>query len=332
MALRKKPHNIGFAVCALERNAGGRAQIFPDGVFRAVDGRPAKLPGWFVKDHAALLAGAAARTNEFVVDYEHQTLNAERNGQPAPAAGWFSGKDLSHIPGEGIFTEVRWTERAKSYIENDEYRYISPVFKFNPSTGEITELLHIALVNTPALDGMSPAALSYLQGEPRMNEALLELLGLSKDAGEDDVLAALKEKLAEPKPAAPQTAEPDPKRYIEISALKELSDELAALKAKQSADEVAALVAANHKKLPTQKMRDWAGKLTVSALKEFLADAPEMPALDGGTQSGGAAPGGSAGTEDAWKAEFAASAALKTEFGDETLYITYKRAEAGGRI
>lgn len=61
------------------------------GKFRATDGRPHDVPHWFIDaDLAAqIIAEFEARANRTVVDYEHQTLLAAQNGQPAPAAGWF---------------------------------------------------------------------------------------------------------------------------------------------------------------------------------------------------------------------------------------------------
>lgn len=43
-------------------------------------------------------------------------------------------------------------------------------------------------------------------------------------------------------------------------------------------------------------------------------------------------PAETASTPDGWKAEYAKSDALKSEFGDEASYVAFKSAEAGGRI
>jgi len=60
------------------------------------------------------------RAVDIVVDYEHQTLT---NSQ-APASGWIKGLSLGN---DGIYAEVEWTDRAKGYLSNKEYRYLSPV-------------------------------------------------------------------------------------------------------------------------------------------------------------------------------------------------------------
>lgn len=89
---------------------------------------------------------------DLVIDYEHQTLNTDWNGAPAPAAGWISKLELRE---NGIWaTEITWTEEAKRYIEELKYRYISPVLDFNDhdrhDDGWIGASLHsVALTNTP---------------------------------------------------------------------------------------------------------------------------------------------------------------------------------------
>lgn len=107
---------------------------------------------------AQLVAQVAARATPFVIDYEHQTLRAVNNGKPAPAAGWFS--QVEWREGSGLYaTGVEWTENAAAMIAAGEYKFISPVFGYN-RRGEVIELLHAALTNTPALDGMDAVMLA----------------------------------------------------------------------------------------------------------------------------------------------------------------------------
>jgi phage I-like protein len=131
-------------------------QLLPEGAFRANDGRPANAPHYVLaKAHGeALIAAFKGRGQDMVVDYEHQTLLTQENGRPARAAGWI--RDLEWRPGKGLFaTRVKWTEAARAAIKADEYRYISPVFIYEPGSGVITRLYNAALTNTPALDGMA---------------------------------------------------------------------------------------------------------------------------------------------------------------------------------
>lgn len=142
--------------------ATNEIQLFPAGEFASVDGRPDDTDNgvWILTAELAaeLVAQVSAATTPFVIDYEHQTLNAVKNGQPAPAAGWFS--QVEWREGEGLYAiGVEWTEAAAAMIAKKEYRFISPVFAYN-KRGEVKQLLHAALTNTPALDGMDAVMLA----------------------------------------------------------------------------------------------------------------------------------------------------------------------------
>lgn len=89
------------------------------------------------------------RNLDIVIDYEHQTLN----DQQAPAGGWI--KDLS-VGKDGILAKVEWTSRAKDYLKNKEYRYLSPVIMTRKKDGKAVLLHSVALTNTPAINGMKP--------------------------------------------------------------------------------------------------------------------------------------------------------------------------------
>ena len=79
----------------------------------------------------------------------HCTLVA-KNGQPAPAAGWFN--QLVWRDGQGLYAVgIRWNEKAKAMIAAREYRYISPVFIFDPVNGNVQRILSVAITNNPAL-------------------------------------------------------------------------------------------------------------------------------------------------------------------------------------
>ncbi len=142
-------------------------RILPAGVFRAKDGRPAHLPGWKIDaEIAQRVIAASASVDELVIDYEHQTINAEKNGQPAPAAGWF--KRMVWREGAGLFAvDVQWTDKARAMIAAGEYRYISPVFPYNTVTGEVQKIVGLGLTNNPALPGLANlAALSAQRADP----------------------------------------------------------------------------------------------------------------------------------------------------------------------
>ena len=136
----------------------GQAQLLPAGEFAARDGRPGPGKAWKRDDTqgralAASINATAAQT-PVVIDYEHQTLRAEANGQPAPAAGWI--RQVTWRDGQGLFAQVEWTDAAKARIQAGEYRYISPVITADAETGAVTGMHLAALVNHPALLGMEP--------------------------------------------------------------------------------------------------------------------------------------------------------------------------------
>ncbi|MCM8622333.1 MAG: phage protease [Candidatus Accumulibacter sp.] len=141
-------------------------RLIPAGLFSATDGRPNGLPGWRMSRASALeiIHLAAARVSDFVIDYEHQSLNSPSNGKPNPAAGWF--KRLEWREGDGLYvTDARWTERAAAMIRAKEYRFISPVFYYDHK-GEVLGVVSAALTNTPALDGLTElAAASRILGQ-----------------------------------------------------------------------------------------------------------------------------------------------------------------------
>ena len=138
---------------------------------------------------AAMKEQIAQRGVDLVVDYEHQTLTGER----APAAGWV--KELFAEDGH-IKARVEWTIPAKQYLENKEYRYLSPVITVRKSDNKATGLHSLALTNTPAIAGMTPIVNSstFQGGETNMNELIKKIaaaLGLGEDADEEQILTAL---------------------------------------------------------------------------------------------------------------------------------------------
>ena len=177
---------------------------------------------------AAMKAQIAQRGVDLVVDYEHQTLT----GEQAPAAGWV--KELFLDDGQ-IKARVEWTDRAKAYLENREYRYLSPV-----------------ITNTPAIEHMEAIvnSLDYEEGgQNTMNEfmkKLAALLGLGEDATEEQVAEALKACVEENKSlkeSAAEAAKQQPAEDDKVVANKAVC-ELLGLKAGAATADVAAAIMA----------------------------------------------------------------------------------------
>lgn len=295
----------GRVLAALTALTGGtgEVQLLPAGEFRAWDGRPRDVRAWRIAaaEAAAIGADVAARATPVVIDYEHQTLYAKENGQPAPAAGWF--RRIEWREGEGLFaTGVTWTERARAMIAAGEYRYLSPVFAYDPA-GRVTKLLHAALTNTPALDGMAAVAArteGLDEGEQPMTTETLARLGLAEGATPEQVDQAVAALVASAAAATEQVAAltgqaPDPARYAPVETLQAVQGELAALRAEAAAravDETVRGALADGRLLPA--MESWARELggkDLAALTGYVEAARPIAALTG-NQTGGRSPQG----------------------------------------
>jgi phage I-like protein len=114
-------------------------QLLPAGEFSGRDGR-----GPYKTDAAAILDWFA-KWGERVIDYEHPE---ERRGQPVPGAGWI--KEMQ-ARGDGVWGRVEWTARAAKMIADKEYRYLSPVFDYEPATGRVARIASAGLTNQPNL-------------------------------------------------------------------------------------------------------------------------------------------------------------------------------------
>lgn len=302
---------VGLAACLFQVRADSReVQLLPAGAFHAIDGRPGDVPGkhWQLDAAAAqrVIAAAQARQNPFVIDYEHQTLNAEKNGQPAPAAGWWDAAKMEWRDGVGLFaTDVQWTDQARAKIAANEYKFFSPVFKYDKQTGVVTDILMGALTNYPALDGMEALAARAASMNPSDKSSqetetmkeLLKLLGLKDDATEAEAIAALnaitKSKTdAETAAAALKAAadKPDPAKFVPVETVTALQTQVAALTAQMTEREVNDLVKQaldDGRLLPA--METWArelGKKDMAQLKAYIGAAQPIAALKG-TQTGG---------------------------------------------
>lgn len=323
-------HNMVALTLTIDKNidsdGNGEIQIFPDGRFYAKDGR--RPEGWQLTAEFAnkLIEAAQKQKDDYMVDYEHQTIYAASNGQPNPAAGWF--KELEYREGEGLFAKVKWNEAAAQQIKNDEYRYISPFFE-SDEEGNILSLFNVGLTNTPAIDGMAKVvALSELVPSTRSRSSFLEQLKALIDNAEglsaDQLVGAVKEMVnqvdwltqktpeapkadtapTDPEPTAeppkePETnteasaeaSEPDPEKYVPIEAFNEIRDQLAELQKAQNTQALNSVVEEAlqaGKLLPSQK--NWAlnlGTKNIDSLKEYLANAQPIVPI-GKTQSGGA--------------------------------------------
>lgn len=219
--------------------------LLPAGRIVGRDGR-----AWVAND----LPGIIRRTMEHAgktrlpVDYEHQTMLAPKNGQPAPAAGWITALQSR---ADGIWGLVEWTPRAANMLANKEYKYISPVFSHD-TNGNVLLLLNAALTNMPNLDLVAAARQEVTMGDDL--QELRGLLGLPDTAGIPEITARVRDMMM----AANTAATPDPSEWVPMGAFEKVYTEL--LKTRQGVSQREAEIAVNAQiqaghMIPA--MRDW---------------------------------------------------------------------------
>lgn len=293
--------------------ANGHIQLFPFGRFYPADGRDEGVGGWYVDDSNgyALAESINQLGIDLMIDYEHQTLYLEKNGQGNPAAGWI--KQVEYRPNEGLFATVAWTDKAASQIKAGEYRYISPLF-IPDSDGRVVQVLNAALTNRPALHNLAEAfALSHTFNQQKQGQPMLKLLqqlfdapnaseaemvekltALSAAKGDSKVALSavydeLKTQTAQAVALSAQVANPDPTKFVALSQMQAVQTELNTLKAQQAKEKADTLIAqalSDGRLLPAQK--EWAENLAQTnlvALSDYLATVTPNAALSGGMQA-----------------------------------------------
>lgn len=171
---------------------------------------------------------------QLVLDYEHQTLT----GDEAPAAGWIT--QLLDKGEVGLWGAVSWTARGAAYVQNREYRYLSPVVLVRKSDRRAVRLHSVALTNTPEIRNLLPlvakTAISHQlsatsqEEEDRMREKLIEILQLKADATDAEIAEAVQAIRAKAT-AAPAPAAPDVLTALGLKAEASLSETIATVHA-----------------------------------------------------------------------------------------------------
>lgn len=144
---------------------------------------------WLFDEHAGMLVQSSfhGRAIDLPIDWEHATQHRASKGESAPAAGWIKQLELRNGALWGL---VDWTPRASEQVINREYRFLSPVFDFDPDTTRIARLVSAGLTNKP---NFLLTALNQENTEVTpvtLSPALLTALGLPATATEEQALAA----------------------------------------------------------------------------------------------------------------------------------------------
>jgi phage I-like protein len=306
-----------LAACLIRIQSGtenSAIQLFPAGEFNPPLGSMLGTGPWRMDATAAasLIALVANRANDIVIDYEHQSLVACTEGNPAPAAGWLKTDSLAWQD-DGLYAQSpSWTAKAAAMIDADEYRYISPVFTYDKATGVPLNIISVALTNTPAIDGMAAVSLAaataklnqedsvmdpselmerlcYLLNLPvtttvaEMSAELDKVKAILDGGGTDMAAAGLVAYLMQSATqiAALKSATPDPAKYVPIEALLAIQGHAALNDAVATEQKIAALIAANPLVI-FPALEPWAkelGKQDITALEKFIVNAAPIAAL-----------------------------------------------------
>lgn len=288
MPQHKQPHHrikAGFASLTFELAPGAdgvttEAHLLPPGPFRSTDVRPVECAAWQLDARIAarVIARAASKKTDLVIVYEHQDIHSKTNGQKVLAAGWCPNT-LEWREGRGLYAAgITWTPDARREIANKQYRYISSLFYYDANTGEVLEIVSVALTNTPGIDGLDalaalaratyePATTTTKGDEEMPDEKQLAALTAERDGLNTKVAALTVDLDKSTKQVAALTAERDALAAKVAASDKEKAEAaLAADKAKHADLLQAALTDG---RIPPA-LKGWAEKKSLADLTEYL--------------------------------------------------------------
>lgn len=180
------------------------------GTVRGRDGR-----AWLFDavSHDALLEGFDQGAIDLPIDWEHSTQLRAPKGEEAPAAAWIKRIDIRNGALWGV---LDWTTRGAEQVASKAYRFLSPVFDYDPATNRILRLVSAGLVNKPNL---RLQALNYEVTTMRstlLSAAIVASLGLAETADDDAVANAINSLKSDRDSATALNAEKAPSldRYV----------------------------------------------------------------------------------------------------------------------
>ncbi len=265
-------------------------QVLPYGEIE-INGRdkPAILDDVAMKE---IIAQFQSRGNDMVIDYEHQTLE----GTQAPAAGWI--RRLVDKGREGLWAVVEWTERAKEYLKNKEYRYFSPVMWIHDKSNRVVLIENIGLTNYPRINNLKPIMAKMELARPDLSsrdhntedkqmEKIKQILKLPADAAADKVEEGVEQIIAkcadlETKLADAETKAADAAKVV---ACKEVITALGADEKASAEDVVKIITGMRALETPATKLAQ-----EVQVLKTKLADREQQDLVQEALKTGRTSP------------------------------------------
>lgn len=168
--------------------------LIPVGEVVGRDGRAWRNPA-----PEQVIANTKATNRQQPLDYEHSTELKAPKGEEAPAAGWFTDYRLNNGFIEG---KLELNARGLASVANREYRYLSPVFRYDQA-GRIHDITSAGLTNTPNLllpalnqeqSSLQPVLPQPQEYSMTLEELLAKLraaLGAGDGASAEELLAAI---------------------------------------------------------------------------------------------------------------------------------------------
>jgi len=146
-------------------------ELLPAGeIVQGRDGR-----AWLNDRPDIILQAFAEDGKDIPIDWEHSTELKAPGGEPAPAAGWIKGIQLGEDG--SIQGRVEWTPKGSESVLNREYRYLSPVFRYELESRRIFRITSCGLTNQPNL------YLNALNSEQHGKETIMDLAKLLAELG-----------------------------------------------------------------------------------------------------------------------------------------------------
>lgn len=188
-------------------------------------------------------------------DFDHGMVLGLTPSSDSRAAGWFRPE----VRGEELWaSQIQWTPKGAQALRDREFRYFSPTLYRDYESGEIEELINVALTNMPATLNQAPLVAN--RGESRG-----ESRGTSMTEQEIAALRAERETLVAA--SAAMTAELTALRTA--AAERDQRDARLALSARIDA------LCASGKLAPA--LKEWALTQSPESLEAFAAAAPVLP-------------------------------------------------------
>lgn len=163
--------------------------LLPAGTGGTIRTQDARGP-FTVGDAKALIANSMKLGGgRLAIDENHSIDVAAKGGSPSPARGWIVEMEERE---NGIWGRVDWNSTGRQLLKDRAYRGISPVTASTKGK-EVKLILRASLVNTP---NMHELVMLHMETPMNWMEKLVEMLGLSAEATEEEVTAALQKALA----------------------------------------------------------------------------------------------------------------------------------------